>query len=333
MQLTPSETFVSGELYIASSSEQIFTLEAKLKANSNIQYLQAQMDLIFWTSDESKIKTKKYTTYVKNGVNISMNHPIITRKCIPMSKSTVHASSLLVRLSINGIQQTNGSSIHPDQIEIKVSKKEVNNFIARMPHGYAAGYDKMKKQHLKSKNGQLLIPELADVAKKILIKKKQDQLFYHWYSSKRKVFDKSKYVLIPKRKNRVKTSKWNQYQSTIIHQTNSIAPTTVPDFEPTEEEILYQMQKQENQCLISKWKQENKTKPECDFLVVPSVQDQMRMKIIKERENVYQKLKKRYKIKGILKIKNQTTPTKTRKKITFNLNKNKTIICARWINQ
>ena len=341
MQLTPSETFLSGQLYVTSNHEETFSLEAQLKANSTIEYFQAQMDFIFCISNEnnySKIKTKNYSTYVTDGVNISMKRPIITRKYIPLSTLEREASSLMVRISINGIDKANvnGDSIHIDDIEIKVSKKEVKSFIARMPHGYAAGYEKLKQKHLQSKNGQLIIPELQDVVKKILLKKKKDQLFFHWYSSKRKVFDKSKCIFIPKRQNRTKKiSKWNQYQSTTsIHETNSIAPTSVPDFEPTDEEILYQMQKPENQHLITKWRQENKTKPKCEFLVVPTVQDQMRMKIIMERENLYLRLKKQRKIKGILKKnENEKSNTKSTKKITFNLNKNKTKMCSRWINQ
>ena len=337
MQLTPSDTFVFGELYIACNDEEMFTLEAQAKYKSSIQYLQAQMDLIFCISNQnkSKIKTKNYTTYLTEGVNISMNYPIITRKYIPLSILQQQASSLLVRISINGIDKTNvtGNSIHIDDIEIKASKKEIKSFIARMPHGYAAGYDKMKQQHLQSKNGQLIIPELADIVKQILIKKKRDKLFLHLYSSKRKVFDESKCIFIPKRQHRnKKKSKWNQYQSTSIDEINSRAPTTVPDFEPTQEEILYQIEKEENQDLISKWEQENKTKPECEFLVMPTVQHQMRMRIIMERENIYHGLKKQHKIKGILKSKNQKSNTKTTKKITFNLNKNTTKICTRWIN-
>ena len=135
----------------------------------------------------------------------------------------------------------------------------------------------------------------------------------------------------------MKKSKWSKYQSTTtsINEDDAITTTTVPDFEPTEEEILYQMQKQENQALISKWRQENKTKPECEFLVVPTVQDQMRMKIIMERENMYLELKKQRKIKGILKKSenDKKSNANTTKKIIFNLNKNSTKICSRWINQ
>ena len=345
LQLTPSDTFVSGYLYIASNLEEAFTLEAQIKPNAMVEYLQAQIDFIFCITNENnnnstKIRTNKYTTHVTDGVNISMNYPIITKeRYIPISILAIEASSLMVRISINGINfaAITANSIHIDDIEIKVSKKEVTRFIARLPSGYAAGYEKLKQQHLQSKDGQLIIPEFPDIIKNILIKKKQKKLFCAWYASKRRVFDKSKCILIPKRQNRIKKSKWSQYQSTTtsINEDDSIIHTTVPDFEPTEEEILYQMQKQENQSLISKWRQENKTKPECEFLVVPTVQDQMRMKIIMERENMYFELKKQPKIKGILKkkVENKKSNTNTTKKIIFNLNKNTTKICSRWINQ
>ena len=338
MQLTPSDTFIFGELYIACNDEEMFTLEAQAKYKPTFQYLQAQMDLIFCISNKkkSKIKTKNYITYLTDGVNISMNYPIITRKYIPLSILQQQASSLLVRISINGIDKTNvnGNSIHVDDIEIKASKKEIKSFIARMPHGYAAGYDKMVKQHLQSKNGQVIIPELAEIVKQLVIKQKRNKLFFHLYSSKRKVFDETKCILIPNRQQQrnKKKSKWHQYQSTGTDEINSIAPPTVPNFEPSEEEILYQIEKEENQDLISKWQQENISKPECEFLVMPTIQHQMRMRIIIERENIYYGLKKQHKIKGILKSKNQKSNTKTTKKITFNLTKNTTKICTRWIN-
>ena len=343
LKLTPSDTFESGYLYIASNHEEAFTLEAQIKPNPMVEYMQAQIDFIFCITTENnhkstKIKTNNYTTYVTDGVNISMNYPIITRKkYIPVSMLAIQASSLMVRISINGINfaNVNADSIHIDDIEIKVSKREVTHFIGRMPRGYAAGYEKLKQRHLQSKDGQLIIPEFADVVKNILIKKKKKKLFCAWYASKRRVFDKAKCILIPKRQNRKKKSKWSQYQSTTsVDEDKAITPTTVPDFEPTEEEILYQMQKQENQPLILKWRQENKTEPECEFLVLPTVQDQMRMKIIMERENMYFGLKKQRKIKGILKKnENKKSNFKSTKKIIFNLSKNTTKICSRWINQ
>ena len=335
MPLPKSETFVSGELVI-STLEESFYFSGKLTSNPTRVYYQSQIQLVFYTSNQSFNKTNPYHTPITEGVNMSLKYPIITKKYIPMLSLTKHAS-LLIRISINGIEskQDNLDSISIDDIEIKISNQQIQNYIARMPSNYITGYEEMKKEHLKTKNGQVIIPELSEMVKKLLTQKHKERIFFQWYISKRKVFDRRKYTLIPKRKNRQNISKWNQYQSssTTTMEQHHVLPYTVPDFEPTEEEIIHQLMKKENKGLISKWRSENKTKPECTFLVVPSILDQMRMKIINERENIYHRLKNQGKVKGILKIQNEKRISKSRKKITFNLNKNTTIICDRWIKQ
>ena len=336
MPLPKSETFVSGELVICTLDES-FYFSGKLISNPRRVYYQCQIELVFYTSNQSFNKTNPYHTPITEGVNMSLNHPIITKKYIPMSSLTKH-TSLLIRISINGIESKQGNldAISIDDIEIKISNQQIQNYIARMPSQYITGYEKMKKEHLKTKNGQLIIPEVSEMVKNLLTQKHKKRIFFQWYISKRTVFDKRKYSLIPKRKNRQNVSKWNQYQSsstTTININQHVLPYTVPDFEPSEEEIIYQLMKKENKTLISKWRSENRTKPECTFLVLPSVSDQMRMKIINERENIYHRLKNQGKVKGILKMQNEKRISKSRKKIRFNLNKNRTIICDRWINQ
>ena len=161
MSLPKSEAFVSGELAICSDTES-FHFSGKLKSNPSRVYYQGQIQLIFYTSNQSFNKTNPYHTPITEGVNMSLNYPIITKKYIPMSSLTKHAS-LLIRISINGIESKQGNldSISIDDTEIKISNQQIQNYIDRMPPDFITGYEEMKKEHLKTKNGQLIIPEVG----------------------------------------------------------------------------------------------------------------------------------------------------------------------------
>ena len=340
LQLCSGQSLISAGLLISTLNNTL-TFDGKLKCKPRTEYYQAQIDLIFWKSDQLIFKSKKYVTLIKNRQNASLRCSVMTRDGQLISSLKLSTSSLLLfRISVNGfVDDDHDDDDHNDACNhdtIHVSKQEVIDYICRMPDSYVEAYTKMQEEHLRSKHGQLIIPDLPEIVKKLLYKKKKDQQFYQHYISKRRVFDPSKYVLVPKRQLRRTNSKWNQYQSTTTTIRPLIDSTSLklPNFEPTQEEILYQLDKHRNKEQEEILESQTTTKPKCPFLIFPSAQERMRMKIIVERQNLYYSLKYQdvRKLKGILKTGNRSSNNSTTiKKLRFNLSENRIKICSRWI--